>query len=184
MRKLFFTIAGLFFCLLTSAQSITPFVLNSSGGTAKTNNNKVYLDWSVGEMTLVNTMVSPNYKGLIIITNGFLQPPKDDGEGDEDMYYTEFLKPEASSPSLRVYPNPTSTYVTIDIPMKEAGKVKLTLLNSMGELVFQKEVSGHGNINERISMAGYSQGTYLLRVQMGSPGTRATELTYKIFKAN
>ena len=189
MRKLLLTLAILLFCLAASTQSITPFILNATGGTAKVEGKKVYLDWSVAEMTLVNTMESPGYKKFIIISNGFLQPPKDDGEGDEDDddddHFYKYVQPEYILPELKVYPNPATNYLTIDIPMQEAGKIRFTLYNAMGELVYQKEITGYGKLTrETISMAPYMQGTYLLRVTIGTPGARAKELTYKIFKAN
>ncbi len=189
MRKLLLTLAFFLFYLTASTQSITPFILNATGGTAKFEGKKVYLDWSVAEMTLVNTMESGGYNQLIVITNGFLQPPKDDGEGDvdgdDDEYYLKYVKPENALPELKVYPNPATNYLTIDIPMQEVGKIRLTLYNGMGELVFQKEITGYGKLTrETISMAPYMQGTYMLRVTIGTPGARAKELTYKIFKAN
>ena len=190
MRKLLLTLAILLFYLAASTQSITPFILNSVGGTAKVEGKKVYLDWSLAEMTLVNTMQSPGYQKFIIITNGFIQPPKDDGEGDEDDdgdddYYYKYVTPENASPELKIYPNPATNYLTIDIPMQEVGKIRLTLYNAMGELVYQKEITGYSKLTrETISMAPYMQGTYLLRVTIGTPGARAKELSYKIFKAN
>ena len=133
-------------------------------------------------------MQSSGYNKLIIITSGFLQPPKDDGEGDEDgddEYLHQYVKPENTLPGLKIYPNPATNYLTVDIPMQELGKIKLMLYNGMGELVFQKEITGYGKLTrETISMAPYMQGTYMLRVTIGSPGVRAKDLTYKIFKAN
>jgi hypothetical protein len=131
-------------------------------------------------------MQSSGYKKFIIITNGFLQPPKDDAEGEEDdHHYYEYVKPEGTTPELKVFPNPATNYLTIDIPMQEMGKIKLALYNSMGELVYQKQITGYGKLTrETISMAAFMQGTYLLRVTIGSPTGRAKELTYKIFKAN
>jgi Secretion system C-terminal sorting domain len=188
MRKLLLTLAIFLFCLTANAQSITPFILNATGGTASVEGKKVYLDWSVAEMTLVNTMVSSDVKKFIIISNGFIQPPKDDGEGDEDgddEYYYKYVKPENTLPELKIYPNPATNYLTVDIPMQEVGKIKLTLYNGMGELVYQKEITGYGKLTrETISMAPFMQGTYMLRVTIGTPGARAKNLTYKIFKAN
>jgi len=188
MRKLLLTLAIFLFYLTASTQSITPFILNATGGTAPVEGKKVYLDWSVAEMSLVNTMQSSGYNKLIIITSGFLQPPKDDGEGDEDgddEYLHQYVKPENTLPGLKIYPNPATNYLTVDIPMQELGKIKLMLYNGMGELVFQKEITGYGKLTrETISMAPYMQGTYMLRVTIGSPGVRAKDLTYKIFKAN
>lgn len=54
-----------FFC---SAQSLTPWAINSAGG-ASTASDNIY-EWSIGEMALVNTMLTPQ----LSLTNGFLQP--------------------------------------------------------------------------------------------------------------
>ncbi len=185
MRKLLLATMAIGLVCIANAQTITPFVLNAAGGTAKVN-DKFYLDWSVAEMTLVNTMQNYGYKELFIITNGFLQPPKDDAEGDEDISpYVKSLKPEVNNLQLLIYPNPASTYITVDIPvMEETDKIRLTMYNSTGQLVYEKEVTTNGyRTKERISMAEFTHGTYLLRVQMGAPGTPTRNIMYKIFKA-
>jgi len=188
MRKLFIlAMAVLLCCRFALAQSISPFVLNSTGGSFKVNNKNFYLDWSVAEMTLITTVKNSGYSGLFIITNGFLQPDKneDDKDEDDDHYYDKYVNPDYTIKNIQVYPNPASTYVTIDIPVEEAGKVQLTLYNSMGQLVYKKEITTYGHhTKERISMGAFMQGTYLLRVRMGPPGIRAKEMTYKIVKAN
>ena len=182
MRKLFLSAAVILFYLTCTAQSITPYVLNSTGGTAPVN-SKFYVDWSVGEMTLVNTIQNSGPQGLIIITNGFIQPPLDDGNGDENNYITT-VRPIPTE-NLRVYPNPATNYVMIEIPMQEAGKMRLTLYNSMGEVVYDKQFTSYGqNTKEKISMAAFMQGTYMLRVVTTGAGANAKEAIYKIFKAN
>ena len=181
MRKLFLIATAIFLAVASNAQSITPTVLNASGGTAPAG-SKLYLDWSVGEMTLVNTMQNSGYQGLIIVTNGFIQPPLDDADGDEN--YITTAKPIPLE-NLRVYPNPATNYVMIEFPMQETGKVRLTLYNSMGELVYDKQFTSYGqSTREKISMAAFMQGTYMLRVVTTGAGAAPKEAIYKIFKAN
>jgi len=181
MRKLFLTAAPILISFICSAQSITPSVLNSSGGSAPAG-SKVFLDWSVGEMTLVNTMQSSGSSSLFIITNGFIQPPVDDAAGDET--YITSNKPIPND-SLRVYPNPATNYVMIEFPVQEAGKIRLTLYNSMGEVVYDKQITTYGqNTKEKISMAAFMQGTYMLRVVTAGTSGIPKEAVYKIFKAN
>jgi Secretion system C-terminal sorting domain len=188
MRKLFlFTVGVMLHIGIVHAQSIAPSILNASGGTAKLPNKNYYIDWSVGEMVLVNTMHNVGFKGLFIVTNGFLQPVKNNDDEDDDDYEDDkFLKPnpEYTNIQLRVYPNPASNYVMVEFPMQEAGKIRLTLFNSMGQIVYDKEITTYGHhTTERISMTPFMQGTYLLRVRTGSPEA-PKEITYKIFKAN
>src|SRR5690349_2135730 len=140
MRKLFLIATTTFLGIASNAQSITPTVLNASGGSAPAG-SKTYLDWSVGEMSLVNTMQNSGYRGLFIVTNGFIQPPVDDAAGDEDFITT--TKPVPLD-NLRVYPNPATNYVMIEFPMQEAGKIRLTLYNSVGEVVYDKQFTSYG----------------------------------------
>ena len=137
-------------------------------------------------MTLVNTMLATGPRGLIIVTNGSLQPDKDDAEGDEDAPIPYVLKPLATPAiSARVYPNPASNYIVIEFPQKESGKIRLTLFDAMGQMVYDKEITTYGeHTKEIISMAAYPQGTFLLRVRTGPPGLRMRENMFKIFKAN
>lgn len=58
-----------FSIFFSSAQSPGPYVVNSGGGSATTSSGHVY-EWSIAEMTLVETMNTPQ----LWLTNGFLQP--------------------------------------------------------------------------------------------------------------
>lgn len=58
----------LFTASLSVAQSQESGVINTTGGT--TTQNDVIYEWSIGEMTLIETMINSN----AILTNGFLQP--------------------------------------------------------------------------------------------------------------
>jgi len=181
MRKLLLIAGAILLYATSPAQSITPSILNSTGGSAPAG-SKAWLDWSVGEMTLVNTMQNSGYSGLFIITSGFIQPPLDDAAGDES--YITATKPTPND-NLRVYPNPATNYVMIEFPVQEAGKVRLTLYNSMGEVVYDKHFTTCGqSTKEKISMAAFMQGTYMLRVVTAGTSGTPKEATYKIFKAN
>src|SRR5688572_31582893 len=59
-----------FFLFNCRAQSITPSVINTSGGSFKSGYYE--FEWSVGELALVGEMTSLNR--YLVITNGFIQP--------------------------------------------------------------------------------------------------------------
>src|SRR4051812_36203780 len=100
MRKLILSLVAVFFFFSSWCQSITPTVINSTGDSFKvfgmqSKDNSFYLDWSVGEMTLVNTMRSAQDKKLyVIITNGFLQPDYGPDQGNEDHKTNYFTSSE------------------------------------------------------------------------------------------
>ncbi|MCF0074893.1 T9SS type A sorting domain-containing protein [Dyadobacter sp. CY261] len=68
MKTYLLTIAMAGMSLVVYAQSIAPQVINSGGGQG--NAGTVYLDWSIGEMTSVETATSP----ATILSQGVLQP--------------------------------------------------------------------------------------------------------------
>lgn len=72
MRAKFFLLYPAFLVISSCvyAQGPSSFVLNSAGGSS-TNQNITY-EWSIGEMSLVESMLGANYS----LTNGFLQPLK------------------------------------------------------------------------------------------------------------
>ena len=188
MRKFFVSLAVFASPFIIRAQSITPRVINSTGGSFKVfdnrgRDNSFFLDWSVGEMTLVNTMrTAGDKKFLYIITNGFLQPEFGPDEGNEDhLDKTIFL----TSSDIKVFPNPAVDYVDVNFLLADAGNAKLTLYNSMGQQVYAKEISINGKTRiEHIPMNGFTQGSYMLYIQVIMPGNKTRQGSFKIVKTN
>ena len=165
MRKhLVSTAVLLFLSLLVSAQSITPSVINAAGTTFKVPGENFHLDWSIAEMTLVNTMKVPAPKhGYYVITNGYLQPDNKE-EGDDkaktsDAFFT--------ATDIKLHPNPTVNNVEVSFFTSVNGKANLLLFNSMGQQVYSKSITVYNKgTTERISMGSYTQGTYMLYIVM------------------
>ncbi len=65
-----------------------------------------------------------------------------------------------SSPSLLVYPNPTSKEVTIALNGNDE-KTTITLYSMEGAILFKKEISNPSNLTS-INLDGLAKGTYLL----------------------
>jgi hypothetical protein len=183
MRKAQLSLVLIVFFSFAGAQSITPTVINSSGGSAVINvqNLPFHLDWNVGEMTLVNTITGSGPK-LLIITNGFLQPEYSGDHGQEGE------KPGAdlfTRSQITVFPNPTSEYVDVTLFFDQPGTVRLNLFNIMGEKLFSREtLLNTKTSSEHIPMAKYTPGTYLLHVQLVSQGKIIKQGSYKIVKTN
>lgn len=187
MRKSILSFAAFFlFISFLHSQSITPYINNSIGGSFKVDYKNFYVDWNVGEMTLVNTMTSSGYYGLYVLTNGLLQPEdkfsKDGDHGDDG----EDKNINFTTGDIKVFPNPAVNYVEVDFFINETGKVRLSLFNTMGEQVYTKEIfiSGKGR-TERIPMGGYTQGAYMLYIQMDTTaGNTKKQGVFKIVKTN
>jgi hypothetical protein len=183
MRKTQLSLVLIVFFSFAGAQSITPAVINSSGGSAviDVQNHPFHLDWNVGEMTLVNT-IQGGGKKLLIITNGFLQPEYSGDHGEEKQQPAAELFTRSE---IRVFPNPTSEYVDVGLFFEQAGTVRLSLFNSMGEKLFARDLTGNSKTRtEHILMDKYSQGTYLLQIQLVFEGKIIKQGSYKIVKTN
>ena len=136
------------------AQTITPDVINSAGGSYK----KGYhiIDWSIGELALVNTMENSRY----IITNGFIQPfTSDPILADYNLVFGE--------EEIRILPNPTRNTLEVNFRTKHRGRVSMKLVDATGSTLYTKEFTsnGHGHI-EKVDMTAFRQGTYFLQINL------------------
>ncbi|HWR31921.1 MAG TPA: hypothetical protein VN451_00230, partial [Chitinophagaceae bacterium] len=114
--------------LNVSSQSVKPQVINTAGNSYSF--GYVKIDWSVGEMMLVNTLQTDNLK--IIATNGFLQPFTDN---PADSNYSVTFGPE----EIKIFPNPATTIVEINFLTKQKGKISFYLYDGSGLLLYKKE---------------------------------------------
>ena len=153
------------------AQTSTPQVINSSGGTFQ----KGYhiIDWSIGELALVNTMESSGY----IITNGFIQPfTHDQILANNNLVFGE--------EEIRILPNPTRNILEVNFRTKHRGRVLMKLIDATGNILYNKQFSsyGYGHI-EKINMTVFTHGTYFLQINLTSfMGFTTKRGAYKIIK--
>jgi hypothetical protein len=70
--------------------------------------------------------------------------------------------------SFNIYPNPAPKEFTIDFSNPSSGKIKINLLNHIGQNVFSKEVfSNTGYHKEIINLSGAAPGVYFVTIQIG-----------------
>jgi len=157
-----------------NGQTVTPQVVNSTGSSFR--NDNYIIEWSIGEMAVVAPMQASNANGNYIFSNGFLQP------------FASFFKPTEKTfgiNDIRILPNPTPDKVEIDFQVFEQGRMKLFLCDAMGRALYSREFVTTGVFyTEKINLAGFTNGTYLLQVTLTSdsdpiPVTRGV---YKIIK--
>ncbi len=110
----------------------------------------------LGQTTLATITWSDTYKGLAVIT------VEGDNECGHDMQtMTVNVKNstdlEEYDINARIYPNPTSGIVNIEVE----GLQRLTVMNVMGQTVYDREVEGD---KAQIDMAQFGAGAYLIRI--------------------
>ena len=131
-------------CLLnlhSRAQSITPSVNNSTGGTTTVGN--LVVDWNVGE-----SMITTQFNGFIL-TNGQLQPV-------DQIISVEELN---TSWNISVFPNPTRDEFVITTP--SSGIYEASLFDLTGKFISNQILMS----TNRIDVRSLANGSYYLQVR-------------------
>ena len=152
------------------AQSVSSSVINTSGSTYS--QGFYSLDWSVGEGTLVTVMKSGD--GLIVISNGFLQP--DLPVGNTVQHFT--------NEEVKILPNPTYQKVEINLATKQQGVLRIYVYDTRGRLVINAKSTLYGvPIVERLDLTPFSGGTYFVKLELEPAiGSHRKTGSYKIVK--
>ena len=153
-------------------QTEIPEVINVTGGNDVANGYSV--QWSVGELAIVNQMASPDSSN--IITNGFIQPYSG----------KKTTLPIFSLSNIKVFPNPTHDILEINFYQINSGEISIQLSNQLGEIVYSHEtiVKGLGMV-EKINMQGFNKGIYILYIRKLNPDSGEYNIetgSYKIIK--
>ena len=172
MKTIVLLLAAGFVFNVTVAQSITPQVINTTGGTFK--QGYYALDWSIGEVPLVDAY-KPSGESYIV-TNGFLQS------------FTESPKSPViprgfGRDEIVILPNPTAGRLEVNFLMQEKGLIELTLFDAVGGRLLSRRVQlyGYGKY-ERFDLTGLAGSTYFLLIEfIGSTGLNKKG-SYKITK--
>lgn len=126
---------------LSQSQSITPVLVNSGGGEIQTSWGS--LDFSIGEVaiaTIGNTTA--------IITQGFLQPY---------FFYVSTEEIGSIDKRLKVYPNPTANYLTIEL---ENGIIEDIAIHD----ILGRKIENYSINNNVIDFSELNQGCYILSI--------------------
>jgi hypothetical protein len=149
------------------AQSITPSVINSTGGGAIINNN--LYQWSVGE-----TYMSMNIGNNIIVSSGFLQP-----------FMEKTPEPPEDIGTLNVYPNPVYNALTVSTDFAMEGQLTFRLYQTDGKLLLERNRNVLPDESFAIDMSQISGGNYIIDFSFREKGTKRTQRdVFKIQKIN
>ena len=128
-------------CSVALAQSITPSVVNSTGGSGTA--GAYAIEWNVGE-----SMITTQTNGFIV-TNGQLQPV--DGIISVQELHASW--------DVEVYPNPTRDEFVITAP--QAGILEATLFDLAGKLIAKQLLM----TNNRMDVRSLSAGSYYMQIR-------------------
>ena len=125
-------IALLLLNLAVKAQSGLSSTINTAGNSYAQGYYAV--DWSVGELALVNTMTSSN--GYVVLTNGLLQPGTPNDKINTAKHFT--------SDEIKILPNPTYNKVEINISTMQQGNIAIMVYDAAGKLLMTTKTISNG----------------------------------------
>jgi hypothetical protein len=150
------------------AQSIGPATFNATGGSNIVSGNE--FEWSVGEMTLVNTFSSSS----IVVTQGVLQP--------SDIA-TRVVDNTMLQQQLKVFPNPATSIVNLQYTSATHGTMSYRLLDIAGKVVNTTTIDiAPGANNGQIDVSTLACATYMLDVSLDSGENKKEHAIFKIQK--
>jgi hypothetical protein len=171
MKNKFYILFWIITSISVRAQTLSPTILNSSGGTATVNG--INYEYSFGEMTMISTFTSSK----LIVTQGLLQTKM-------DTVASGIAKNELPAPSISVYPNPAQQLINFESEYPAAGKLQYELMDAAGKLIQSKQLTvTAGKNKETIDLSEVTAGMYLLKITL-SQGKETFFQNSKIQKIN
>tara|TARA_Y100000385_G_scaffold163122_1_gene169076 strand:- start:127 stop:639 length:513 start_codon:yes stop_codon:yes gene_type:complete len=142
--------AALLMFTLSYAQSIAPQSVNS-GGTKMSQSNSS-LSFTVGELVVLNLSDSEGNT----LEGGFT--------AGATLTTVSIHETDATLLDIKVFPNPTSDLVNIQINHSNIDQVVLTITDLQGKEVYNGKYAGISNVIG-INTASYATGTYVLSLK-------------------
>jgi len=134
------------------AQSVTPFIFNTAGGTYDNPSSYHRFEWSFGEAILIQTFAPLD--SSVVVTQGVLQPCTDK-VGNSPMTLL-FEKGD-----YRLFPNPTTGAFELNFFVKETGRMSLELTDATGKVLQRRNYYYNGCCRiELFDLTQYPDGIY------------------------
>lgn len=153
---------------MARGQSITPSVINNSGGSGTIGGNT--FEWNVGEI-MVNTFTTPS----LIVTEGVLQP---------NLLATGI----AATPTIQgisVFPNPANSVVNIQLEARSEGSLVYRLMDVAGRTITEQSTEVRpGTVSRQVDIRQLACANYMLQVWYRVAGAQEQVSTFKIQKLN
>jgi hypothetical protein len=147
----------LFFYTYSNAQSITPFALNTAGGTYDNPASYLRFEWNFGELTLTDTYT--NNSANIILTQGLLQPCTDKVDNSGEMVFF-------GTAEWKIFPNVTQGKFELDFFINIPGQMDLQLTNALGQVINKRAFKYHCcDRIERYDISNLANGVYFINAR-------------------
>jgi hypothetical protein len=137
------------------AQSATPTVTNAGGGSYNDPNSYVrYFEWSIGELTLINTVATSD--SAVVVYQGVLQPCTD------KPGFTA-IAGDFQPGDFKIMPNPNTGKFEINFFVRESGQMDLELVDMLGRVYERRTFRYYGCCRiEQFDISRLPAGIYLV----------------------
>ncbi|WP_290791951.1 hypothetical protein [Flavihumibacter sp. UBA7668] len=165
----------LLFSQLSLCQDAHSSAINSTGGSFS--NDKMVIEWSVGELVRIDTRNSENKS--LLLTQGLLQPDF----GRQLILVTD---PSFAAGEIKILPNPVRSLLQVQISGRQAGYMRCMLYDEKGVRLTQSGFQYYGyGYTQTINMTKLAGGNYFLYVELEPvTGSQVRKGSYKIVKLN
>jgi hypothetical protein len=157
----------------SKAQDSQNGTINSSGGSFS--NDKIVIDWSIGELSRIDTKISGN--NTLLVTQGLLQPDL----GRRVIFVSD---PAFAPGEVKILPNPVKSILQLQLSLHQVGYVRCVLFSEKGERLYQTGFTYYGyGYTQSINMTKLATGTYFLYVELEpTEGPVVRKGSFKILK--
>jgi len=149
MKRLTVLMFSLMASFVLSGQSISSYVVASAGESVE--KDGVSISWTLGELAIETIEDS---EGSVILTQGFQQ-------GYFEI--TSVGEPLSNNFVIKIYPNPASEYVLVDLQSDQVKSAVVEMYDLQGKLVYNNKYDAMEGPN-RIELSGLNSSQYILRV--------------------
>ena len=70
--------------------------------------------------------------------------------------------------NVSLFPNPATSFVDVSINKQSGKKVKIEMINMLGEVISSEEISGEASSTEKIDCSAIAPGIYFIKISSGS----------------
>ena len=142
--------------------------MNATGGT---NTLGIWeYDWSIGEMTMVNTY----YGSSVIVTQGLLQ---------NDLHINVKVADVTLSQHLQVFPNPATSTVNVQYIATGDGQLTYRLMDITGRIIMSNTSAvKQGMTTEQLNISDLAAASYMLEVSTKDNSNTGASTSFKIEK--
>lgn len=149
-----------------SASTQTPCTAAVQGAAGK-----FFISYTIGEIPLVQSWQN----NALLITQGVQQPVSYNADTTNECF---------TMAEVKLYPNPTAGFFSIQYAMLKKGKVLTVLYNTAGQKLQTDEFEYKSFFVKKYDISNYANGKYYLLFTFSEEGEKVKKCIYSIQKLN